>query len=35
MTEVRTVRVGGFFSGIGSHHSAVDRLNIPGVEFDD
>lgn len=31
--SVRTIRVGGFFSGIGSHHSAVDRLDIPGVEF--
>lgn len=27
------VRVGGLFSGIGSHHSACVRANIPGIEF--
>lgn len=30
MTEIR---VGGFFTGIGAHHSAVERINRDGVTF--
>lgn len=27
------LRIGGFFSGIGAHHSAVERIQRPGVSF--
>lgn len=32
---MRTIRVGGFFSGIGAHHSAIDRIaaSRPDVQF--
>lgn len=29
MSEEKVLKVGGFFSGIGAHHSAADRLGIP------
>lgn len=30
---VLMMRVGGFFSGIGAHHSACDRLDIMPIDW--
>lgn len=30
---MQTIRVGGFFSGIGAHHSACERIASEGIQF--